>query len=113
MRKTATIVFLLNKFALAAEKKISIQVQTSKGQQLAIDFAVKQTPKPQNIAMHLEHCPFCGGHFSAATLPASNSVMIAQLAATAQKAAEYVTPVFASHTYVSPPAQAPPRLSTI
>ena len=94
-------------------KKISIQVQTTKGQQLAIDFAIKQTPKPQNIAMHLEHCPFCGGHFSAATLPASNSVIIAQLAATAQKAAEYVTPVFASHTYVSPPAQAPPSLSAI
>ena len=94
-------------------KKISIQVQTTKGQQLAIDFAVKQTPKLPNIALHLEHCPFCGGHFSAIALPAGNSVMIAQLAATAQKAAEYVTPVFASHTYVSPPAQAPPSLSTI
>ena len=94
-------------------KKISIQVQTTKGQQLATDFAVKQTPKPPNIALHLEHCPFCGGHFSAIALPAGNSVMIAQLAATAQKAAEYVAPVFASHTYVSPPAQAPPRLSTI
>ena len=94
---------------------------TTKGQQLNVDFAVKQTaqqtaqqnPKPQNIAMHLEHCPFCGGHFSAATLQASNSVMIAQLAATAQKAAEYVTPVFASHTNVSPPAQAPPSFSSI
>ena len=94
-------------------KKISIQVQTTKGQQLAIDFAIKQTPKPQNIAMHFEHCPFCGGHFSAAALPAGNSVMIAQLALTAQKVAEYAVPVFTSHTYVSPPAQAPPSLSTI
>ncbi len=94
-------------------KKISIQVQTTKGQQLAIDFAIKQTPKPQNIALHLEHCPFCGGHFSAAALPAGNSVMIAQLALTAQKVAEYAVPVFTSHTYVSPPAQAPPSLSTI
>ena len=105
--------FFTQQICSSSGKKISIQVQTTKGQQLAIDFAVKQTPKPQNIAMHLEHCPFCGGHFSAATLPASNSVMIAQLAATAQKAAEYVTPVFASHTYVSPPAQAPPSLSAI
>ena len=98
-------------------KKISIQVQTTKGQQLSVDFAFKQSPQestqPKNIAMHLEHCPFCGGHFSAAALPASNSVIIAQLAATAQKVAEYAVPVFASHTYVSPPAQAPPSLSTI
>ena len=94
-------------------KKISIQVQTSKGQQLFVDFAVKQSAQPKNIAMHLEHCPFCGGHFSAAALPASNTVIIAQLALTAQKAAEYAVPVFASHSYVSPPAQAPPSLSAI
>ena len=94
-------------------KKISIQVQTTKGQQLSVDFAVKQSAEPKNIAMHLEHCPFCGGHFSAVALPAGNSVIIAQLAAIAQKAAEYAVPVFASHTYVSPPAQAPPSLSAI
>ena len=94
-------------------KKISIQVQTTKGQQLSVDFAVKQSTQPKSIAMHLEHCPFCGGHFSAVALPAGNSVIIAQLAATAQKAAEYAVPVFASHTYVSPPAQAPPSLSAI
>ena len=94
-------------------KKISIQVQTTKGQQLSVDFVVKQAAQPKNIAMHLKHCPFCGGHFSAVALPVSNSVIIAQLAATAQKAAEYAVPVFASHTYVSPPAQAPPSLSTI
>ncbi len=94
-------------------KKISIQVQTTKGQQLSVDFAVKQAAQPENIAMHLEHCPFCGGHFSAAALPAGNSVIIAQLTASAQQAAEYAVPVFASHTYVSPPAQAPPSFSTI
>ena len=94
-------------------KKISIQVQTTKGQQLSVDFAVKQSDEPKNIAMHLEHCPFCGGHFSAAALPAGNSVIIAQLALTAQKAAEYAVTVFTIHTYVSPPAQAPPSFSTI
>lgn len=98
-------------------KKISIQVQTTKGRQLSVDFALKQSQQestqPKNIAMHLEHCHFCGGHFSAAALPASNSIIIAQLALTAQKAAEYAIPVFASQPYVSPPAQAPPSLSTI
>ncbi len=101
----------------ASGKKISIQVVTTAGQQLVVDFALKQSPqestKQQNIVMHLEHCPFCGGHFSAAALPVSHSIIVAQLALTAQKAAEYAVPVFASHTYVSPPAQAPPSLSTI
>jgi Protein of unknown function (DUF2946) len=97
----------------ASGKKISIQVLTTKGQQLSVDFALKESPQPKNIAMHLEHCPFCGGHFSTATLPASNAIIIAQLTATAQKTAEYAVPVFASHTYVSPPSQAPPSLSTI
>ena len=98
-------------------KKISIQVQTTKGQQLSVDFALKQSPQestqPKNIDMHLEHCPFCGGHFSAAALPAGNSVIIAQLTTTAQKAAEYAVPIFTNYTYVSPPAQAPPSLSAI
>ena len=98
-------------------KKISIQVQTTKGQQISVDFAVKQSAQqstqPKNIAMHLEHCPFCGGHYSAAALPASNAVIIAQLALTAQNVAEYAVPVSASHTYVLPPAQAPPSLSAI
>ena len=101
----------------ASGKTISIQVQTTKGQQLSVDFALKQSPQqstqPKNIAMHLEHCPFCAGHFAAATLPASNTVIIAQLVLTAQKAAEYAVPVFASHTYDSPPAHAPPSLSAI
>ena len=98
-------------------KKISIQVQTTQGQQLSVDFTLKQWPQesthPKNIAMHLEHCPFCGSHFSATALPAGNSVFIAQLALTAQKKAEYTAPFFKNHTYVSPPAQAPPSLSTI
>ena len=56
----------------ASGKKISIQVQTSKGQQLFVDFAVKQSAQqstpPKNIAsilsiarfaavsFHLPHC---------------------------------------------------------
>ena len=98
-------------------KKISIQVQTSKGQQLFVDFAViqsaQQSTQPKNITMRLEHCPFCGGHFSALALPASNFVIIAQLTFTAQKVAEYAVPFFASHSYVLPPAKAPPSLSAI
>jgi hypothetical protein len=91
-------------------KKISIQVFTTKGQQLALEFAVKSAPTPASIVMHLEHCPFCAGNVVAATLPANQLEIIALLEITAQKAAEYATPVFASHSYVSPPSQAPPSL---
>ena len=113
--------FFTQEICSSSGKTISIQVLTTKGQQLNVDFAVKQTaqqtaqqnPKPQNIAMHFEHCPFCGGHFSAAILPASNAIIIAQLTASAQQAAKYAAPVFANHTYVLPPAQAPPSFSSI
>ena len=109
--------FFTQEVCSSSGKTISIQVLTTKGQQLNVDFSLKQTaqqnPKPQNIAMHLEHCPFCGGHFSAAILPASNAIIIAQLTASAQQAAKYAAPVFASHTYVLPPAQAPPSFSSI
>ncbi len=98
-------------------KVINIKVVTSKSQQLSVNFALEQTvsqsSNPQNIAMHLEHCPFCGGQFSAATLPASNVFIIVQLAVSELLAAKYAVPVFASHTYVIPPAQAPPSLSSI
>ena len=98
-------------------KVINIKVVTTKGQQLSVNFALKQTASqssnPQNIAMHLERCQFCGGQFSAATLQASNALIIAQLTASAMLTAKYAVPVFASHTYVSPPAQAPPSLSSI
>ena len=98
-------------------KVISVLVVTSKGQQLMVDFSNKQTtkhsPNPQNITTHLEHCPFCGSHFSPAPLPANNPIIIAQLSDIAQKIAEHAAPVFASHLYISPPAQAPPSLSSI
>ena len=89
-------------------KVISIQVLTTKGQQFSVDFTVKQSSQPKNIAMHLEHCPFCGGQFSAAALSTINAVIIAQLTASAQKTAEYAVRVFANYTYVLPLAQAPP-----
>ena len=109
--------FFTQEICSSSGKTISIQVVTTKGQQLNVDFVLKQTAqqnsKPQNIAKHLVHCPFCGGHFSAATLPASNAIIIAQLTASAQQAAKYAAPVFANHTYVLPPAQAPPSFSSI
>lgn len=88
-------------------KKVVIQVVTTKGKQLATEFEVSKA-SPKTMTMHLEHCPFCSNSIATTSLPASNSLIIALLAATAQQIAEYTTPVVVSHTYVSPPSQAPP-----
>jgi Protein of unknown function (DUF2946) len=89
--------------------KVVIKVFTTQGKQLETEFAVNKT-QPKNIAMHLDHCPFCGAGAAAATLPANNLSIIALLTEKAQKAAEYAAPVFFSNTYKTPPSQAPPGL---
>jgi len=90
--------------------KIIIPVVTTKGEQLAVELTIKQAPAPKSLDMHLEHCPFCGSGAVAAALPSHHVEIIALLEDTAQKTAEYAAPVFTSHTYVSPPSQAPPSL---
>ncbi len=88
-------------------EKVVIQVVTTKGKQLATEFVVTKTA-PKTMSMHLEHCPFCGSAATAAGLPATNALIIAKLAATAQQLAEYSSPIVVSYSYVSPPSQAPP-----
>ena len=88
-------------------EKVVIQVITTKGKQLATEFTVTKVA-PKSMSMHLEHCPFCGNAATAASLPASNALIIAKLEATAQQLAEYSRPIVVSHSYVSPPSQAPP-----
>ncbi len=101
----------VNSFAQAVctsnGEKIVIQVITTKGKQLVTEFVVSKV-SPKTMSMHLEHCPFCGSATTATSLPATNTLMIALLEATAQKLAQYATPVFESFSYVSPPSQAPP-----
>jgi hypothetical protein len=89
-------------------KKVVIQVLTTKGQQLATEFVVSES-SPKTMAMHLEHCPFCSNSIATTSLPASNSLIIALLAATAQQIAQYTAPIVVSRPYVSPPSQAPPN----
>ena len=94
-------------------KIIIIQVLTSQGQQLATELSVNAEKPTKNIVMHLEHCPFCANHAVAAGLPNNNLQIITLLEISAQKAAKYAIPVFASRHYKSPPSQAPPHLSVI
>ena len=98
-------------------KKITIQVLTSKGQQLATqlvakDFGAKSADKttPAGLQHHLQHCPFCSAGAAAAVLPNQSLVIIELLEIAAQKLAKYAAPTIVSATYVSPPSQAPPNL---
>ncbi|WP_020167798.1 MULTISPECIES: DUF2946 domain-containing protein [Methylotenera] len=88
-------------------EKVVIQVLTTKGKQLATEFVVSKS-SPKTMAMHLEHCPFCSNAAVTASLPATNTFIIAVLAATAQQIAQYAAPTVVSRPYVSPPSQAPP-----
>ena len=90
-------------------EKVVIQVLTTKGKQLSTEFVVSKS-SPKTMAMHLEHCPFCSSAAIAASLPATNTLIIAVLTATAQKIAQYAAPTVATRPYVSPPSQAPPTL---
>lgn len=89
-------------------EKVVIQVLTTKGKQLATEFVVSKS-SPKTIAIHLEHCPFCSNGVASVSLPASNTLIIAVLTATAHQIAQYATPAVVSRPYVSPPSQAPPQ----
>jgi hypothetical protein len=88
-------------------EKVVIQVVTTKGKQLATEFVVSKS-SPKTMPMHLEHCPFCSSAATAASLPATNALIIALLEQTAQQLAEYAAPIVVSHPYALPPSQAPP-----
>lgn len=89
-------------------EKVVIQVVTTKGKQLATEFVVSKT-SPKTMSMHLEHCPFCSSTATAASLPATNALIIALLEQTAQQLAQYSAPIVVTQFHVSPPAQAPPH----
>jgi hypothetical protein len=93
-------------------EKITIQVVTTQGKQLAMELSAKPAndKQPSGIQHHLQHCPFCASHAVAAALPTDQLEIIELLEVTAQKAAEYAAPVVVSRTYDSPPSQAPPSL---
>ena len=88
-------------------EKVVIQVLTTKGKQLATEFVVSKS-STKTMPMHLEHCPFCSNGLASASFPASNTLIIALLTATAQQLAQYAAPVVVTRPYVSPPSQAPP-----
>lgn len=93
-------------------KKVTIQVVTTKGRQLATQLNVKTTgePVPQNIQHHLEHCPFCANPSTDAAIEAPHAPMVAVLAMQAQQIVAASQPIFSSYSALPPPAQAPPYI---
>lgn len=93
-------------------KKITIQVLTTKGQQLATELSDKEADNraPTGIQHHLQHCPFCANPSTDAAIQASHLQIVTLLATQAEKQSA-TTPVVLSRFYtLPPPAQAPPSL---
>ncbi len=90
--------------------KITIQVLTTKGQQLATELPAQTSEKsPAGIQHHLQHCPFCANPSTDAATQASHAPIIAILAAQAQQIAVSSQVVLSRFSVLPPPAQAPPR----
>jgi hypothetical protein len=92
--------------------KITIQVLTTKGKQLATELPAQSTENkaPTNIQHHLQHCPFCANPSIDAAVTAPHTPIIAILTAQAQKIAVNFQLVLPRFSALPPPAQAPPAL---
>ena len=93
--------------------KITIQVLTTKGKQLATELPAqltdtKQDKAPTGIQHHLQHCPFCANPSTDAAMPAPHTLIIATLTAQAQQIAVNSQVVLPRFLVLPPPAQAPP-----
>lgn len=96
--------------------KITIQVITTKGKQLATELPAlltensNQDKAPTGIQHHLQHCPFCANPSTAAAIPVPHAPIVAILEAQAQHIAVNSQAVLPRFSVVPPPAQAPPAL---
>ena len=92
-------------------KKITIQVLTTKGQQLATELAASSNnSEPTGIQHHLNHCPFCANASTDGALTAPHAPIIAVLTAQAQQIAVHSQTALPRFSALPPPAQAPPAL---
>lgn len=95
--------------------KITIQVVTTKGQQLATELpalvtdSANQDKAPTSIQHHLQHCPFCANPGTDAAIQTPHAPIVAILAAQAQQIALNSQVVLPRFAVLPPPAQAPPR----
>ncbi len=91
--------------------KITIQVLTTKGQQLATELPAQSTENkaPTSIQHHLQHCPFCANPGGDVAIEAPHAPIVAILTAQALHIAVNSQVVLPTFSALPPPAQAPPR----
>jgi hypothetical protein len=93
-----------------AGTKITIQVLTTKGKQLATELPAQSTENKSPTSIHhLQHCPFCANPSTDAAIQAPHAAIVATLAAQAQQIAVNYQVVATHFSALPPPAQAPPR----
>ena len=94
--------------------KITIQVVTTKGKQLATELPAQLTENtnqdkaPTGIQHHLQHCPFCANPSTDAAIQVPHAPIVAILTAQAQHIAVNAQAVLPRFSVLPPPAQAPP-----
>jgi len=93
-------------------QKISIQVVTTKGQQLATNLSpeASDSSAPASIALHLNHCPFCGNPSVNAFLEPPQALVVASLEVQTEQLSVSTNITFPLFLVLPPPAQAPPHL---
>lgn len=96
--------------------KITIQVLTTKGKQIATELSAQitdnnasQDKTPAGIQHHLQHCPFCASPSTDAVVQAPHAPIIAILENQAQRLAVNSETVLTRFLVLPPPAQAPPN----
>lgn len=92
--------------------KITIQVVTTKGQQLVTELPAQTSEKaPTGLHHHLQHCPFCANPSINAAIQTPHAPIVAILAAQAQHIAVNSLAVLPRFSALTPPAQAPPNFT--
>ncbi|QVL46022.1 MAG: DUF2946 domain-containing protein [Methylophilaceae bacterium] len=92
-------------------EKITIQVITTKGQQLSTNLGAEAASQsPANIVLHLNHCPFCANPNTSIAIEPPVLPIITLLAMQAQYLAIAAQPLLPRFSVLLPPAQAPPSL---
>jgi hypothetical protein len=94
-------------------QQITIQVLTSKGQQIStvIGENDEDTKAPINIVRHLNHCPFCANPKINIAIETPQVAIFKLLTLQAQHFSFNVSQVdLSSFSVLPPPAQAPPHL---
>lgn len=102
----------VQKICTSQGQAITIQVITSKGQQIATNLYadVKDNPSPASLVLHLNHCPFCANPNTQVGIEPPQVPIITLLATQSQHPVAITQSVLQRFSVLTPPAQAPPSL---